>query len=86
MATLPCSPPSTPASPPRSAPSDATTALASRNFERIIGLVGPSPALTALAVPARIAFLASLKRSHPTFYAQTGDHVATRHIYEFLAG
>jgi len=32
-----------------------------------------------------MAFLSSLKRSYPTFYAQTGDHVATRHIYEFLS-
>ena len=65
---------------------DATNALVSRNYERIIGLVGPSPALTALAAPARIAFLTSLKHEHEFFYEGDGDHACTGIIYSFLSG
>jgi len=67
------------ASPPPS------NALTNKDYERLIARVGTSHALEALAGPSRmLAALASLARSHPTFYARDGDMACSNLISSFL--
>ena len=59
-------------------------ALASRDFEGLISLVG-SDIIESMAGPSRmLVALASIKRSHPTFYDHDGDGDTGRIVFSFL--